>query len=174
LDDNEKTKSQLLSELVELRRRITELETAEAKRKRTEEDLYHSREMLQLVLDTIPQRVFWKDGNFSYLGCNELFAGDAGLDDPSAIVGKNDFELTWKDTAQLYRDDDTLVMGSDTPKLNFEEPQTRPDGSQLWLRTSKVPLHDREGKVIGNVEAGRDANRRLVDHSLPFAPEPLW
>jgi len=160
LDDNEKTKSQLLSELVELRRRITELETAEAKRRRTEEDLYHSRQMLQLVLDTIPQRVFWKDRNFSYLGCNKLFAGDAGLDDPSAIVGKNDFELTWKDTAQLYRDDDTLVMGSDASKLNFEEPQTRPDGSRLWLRTSKVPLHDWEGKVIGILGTYEDITER--------------
>jgi PAS domain S-box-containing protein len=149
MDDNAKSKSQLLSELAELRRRVIELEEAEATHKKTEEDLYQSRQMLQLVLDTIPQRVFWKDRNFSYLGCNRHFARDAGLEDPSAILGKNDFELGWKDVAHLYRADDSLVMETDTPKLNFEEPETTPDGGRIWVRTSKVPLHDRDGKVIG-------------------------
>src|SRR3989304_4191995 len=106
MDDNDKSKSQLLSELAELRRRVIELEVAEATHKKTEEDLYQSRQMLQLVLDTIPQRVFWKDRNFSYLGCNRHFAEDAGLEDPSALLGKNDFELQWKDVAHLYRADD--------------------------------------------------------------------
>jgi len=118
-------------------------------RKQAEEELYRSRQMLQLVLDNIPQRVFWKDRNFAYLGCNKAFAQDAGFDDSNALIGKNDFELSWIDTAELYRADDRLVMESDSPKLNYEEPQSRPDGSQLWLRTNKVPLHDREGNVIG-------------------------
>ncbi len=149
MDDDSKSKSQLVSELAELRRRVTELETAEAKHKGTEEDLYQSREMLQLVLDTIPQRVFWKDRNFSYLGCNRPFAKDAGLEDPGAILGKQDFELGWKDLAQSYRDDDRMVMEMDTPKLSFEEPETTPEGGRNWVRTSKVPLHDRDGNVIG-------------------------
>jgi PAS domain S-box-containing protein len=156
MDDDSKSKSQLVSELAELRRRVTELETAEANHNGTEEDLYHSQEMLQLVLDTIPQRVFWKDRNFSYLGCNRPFARDAGLDDPNAILGKHDFELGWKDLAQSYRDDDMLVMETDTPKLNFEEPETTPEGGRIWVRTSKVPLHDRDGNVIGILGAYED------------------
>jgi two-component system sensor histidine kinase/response regulator len=149
MDDNAKGKLELLGELAELRRRVTELEVAEAKHKGTEEELYQSRQMLQMVLDTIPQRVFWKDRNFSYLGCNRPFARDAGLSDPSVIVGKHDFELGWKDLAQSYRDDDGLVMETNTPKLDFEEPETTPEGGRIWVRTSKVPLHDREGNVIG-------------------------
>jgi PAS domain-containing protein len=46
--------------------------------------------MLQLVLDTIPQRVFWKDRNLNYLGCNQAFALDAGLKTSTEITGKND------------------------------------------------------------------------------------
>ena len=57
--------------------------------------------MLQLVMDTIPQRVFWKDRNFVYRGCNRVFAEDAGIDSPEDIVGKNDFELSWKESAPL-------------------------------------------------------------------------
>ena len=47
------------------------------------------REMLRSILDTIPQRVFWKDVNSNYLGCNRPFAQDAGVGDPAKIVGKS-------------------------------------------------------------------------------------
>jgi len=160
MKDEDKPKTQLIDELTELRKRVTQLETAEIEYKRIKEELYQSRKMLQLVLDNIPQRVFWKDRNFSYLGCNRPFAQDAGLSDPSEIVGKNDFELGWKELAQLYRDDDKLVMDTDIPKLNFEEPETTPDGGQLWLKTSKVPLRDREGKVIGILGTYEDITAR--------------
>jgi PAS domain S-box-containing protein len=133
-----------------------------AERKRTDEELYQSRQMLQLVLDTIPQRVFWKDRNYVFLGCNKPFAQDAGLSDPNQIIGRNDFELSWRDVAQLYRDDDKLVMETDTPKLNFEEPQIAPDGSRLWLKTSKVPLHDKDGIVIGILGTYEDVTERKL------------
>ena len=64
-----------------------------SERKRAEEELYRSRQMLQSILDSIPQRVFWKDRNCIYLGCNRAFATDAGVNKPAEIVGKNDFEL---------------------------------------------------------------------------------
>ena len=118
-------------------------------RKRAEEELYQSRNMIQSILDNIPQRVFWKNRNINYLGCNRAFALDAGLGDPAEIVGKNDFDLSWKETAELHRKDDRLVMEQETPKLNFEEPLAQPDGSRHWLRTNKLPLRDRAGQVIG-------------------------
>lgn len=165
--DRKKHTSDHLSGLAELRRRVEELEIAEAGHKKTEEDLYQSRQMLQLVLDTIPQRVFWKRLDFSYLGCNRPFANDGGIDDANLIIGKNDFELGWKDVAQLYRDDDRTVMETNTPKLNFEEPQTRLDGSQYWLRTSKVPLHDRNGNVIGILGTYEDiTERKQIEEAL--------
>ena len=108
-----------------------------------------SEQLLQIVIDSIPQRVFWKDRNFVYLGCNRSFALDAGLDDPSLIVGKDDFDLAWKATADLYVADDRLVLESNTAKIGIEEPMTFTDGRTIWLRTSKVPLHDASGAVFG-------------------------
>jgi PAS domain S-box-containing protein len=128
---------------------------AEAERK-----LYESQEMLQLVLDTIPQRVFWKDRRFRYLGCNRPFARDAHLEDPAAIIGKEDFALSWKESAELYRADDRFVMESGVPKLNYEEPQAGPAGSMLWLRTSKVPLRDVEGNVFGILGTYEDVTEK--------------
>ncbi|HEX2972441.1 MAG TPA: PAS domain S-box protein [Tepidisphaeraceae bacterium] len=121
-------------------------------RRRAEASMQTSQEsqkMLQLVLDTIPVRVFWKDRESRFLGCNRLLAQDAGLDSPQDIIGKVDSELAWKQQAELYRADDRQVIETGTAKLNYEEPQTAPDGRQLWLRTSKIPLRDVHGTIIG-------------------------
>jgi diguanylate cyclase (GGDEF)-like protein/PAS domain S-box-containing protein len=131
-------------------------------RKRTEEELYRSRQMLQTILDTIPQRVFWKDRNCIYLGCNRILAIDAGLNNPAEIIGKSDFDLAWRETAEVYRADDKLVMEQGSAKLGFEETQDRPDGGRVWLRTSKLPLWDREGKVIGVLGTYEDITERKV------------
>jgi PAS domain S-box-containing protein len=118
-------------------------------KKKIEEALLRSRSMLETVLDTIPVRVFWKDLDSNYLGCNRPFANDSGLDSPEELIGKNDFQTGWKDQAEFYRADDRAVMESGLPKLRYEEPQTTPDGSTIWLRTSKIPLQDVDGKTIG-------------------------
>jgi PAS domain S-box-containing protein len=118
-------------------------------RKRMDEALFTSQQMLQTVLDSIPQRVFWKDRNSVFLGCNLPLALDAGFSDPAKIVGKTDYDHASRATAELYRADDRQVMETGQPRINYEEPQVRPDGSPAWLRTSKVPLRDREGTIIG-------------------------
>jgi PAS domain S-box-containing protein len=118
--------------------------------------------MLQLVLDHIPQRIFWKDTNFKYLGCNKLFAIDAGLNEPSEIIGMDDFKLAWKKTAKLYRTDDTYVMQSKQPKLKYQEPVDRPDGSMMWVETNKLPLLDKNGNVIGLLGTYEDITDRKL------------
>ncbi len=118
-------------------------------RKLAEEELRESQQMLQLVMDNIPVRVFWKDLDSNYLGCNRPFALDAGLQSPEEIIGRNDFEMGWAEQADSYRSDDRLVMETGRPKLGYEEPQTTPDGGRIWLRTNKVPLCDAEGKIKG-------------------------
>ncbi len=160
MEDKKKTKAELLKEISELRQQVKRLENAEIDSKQIENELYQSREMLQLILDTIPQRVFWKDLDFNYLGCNEKFAIDADLTSPFEIVGKNDYELTWKELGNLYREDDKNVIENDSPKLDFEEFIVQSNGKKLWLKTSKVPLHNRSGKVIGLLGTYEDITKQ--------------
>ena len=127
-----------------------------------EEELYRAHQMLQTILNTIPQRVFWKDRNCTYVGCNRAFATDAGLNNPAEIIGKSDFDLVWSETAEVYRTDDKLVMEQGSAKLGYEEIQDRPDGGRVWLRTSKLPLSDREGKVTGVIGTYEDITERKV------------
>jgi PAS domain S-box-containing protein len=129
--------------------------------------LEESRAMLARVLDAIPVRVFWKDTNSVYLGCNKNFAHDAGLDSPQEMIGKDDYAQTWKDQAELYRSDDKQVMSSGQEKINFEEPQTTPDGGQIYLRTSKIPLKDRDGRVYGILGCYEDiTEKKKAEHEL--------
>ena len=117
--------------------------------KQAEEELNTSRDLLSSVLENIPIRVFWKDTDLRYLGCNTPFALDAGMLHPEDLIGKDDFEMGWSEEAESYRSDDKHVIDSDTPKLGYEELQTTPDGHKICLHSSKVPLHDAKGKVIG-------------------------
>ncbi|MEN6440302.1 MAG: PAS domain S-box protein [Syntrophobacter sp.] len=134
------------AELAKANERLT-LEMEE--RREVEQALQESQQMLQLVLDTIPVRVFWKNPDSSYLGCNRPFALDAGLQSPEQIIGRNDFEMGWAEQADLYTADDRLVMESGIPKLGYEEPQTTPEGGRLWLRTNKIPLFGANGQITG-------------------------
>jgi PAS domain S-box-containing protein len=128
--------------------------------KRARDELFNSRQMLQSVLDNIPQRVFWKDRNSVFVGCNKGFVLDCGYEDLGELVGKTDYEHASAATADLYRADDREVMESGRPKINYEEPQIRPDGSQAWLITSKVPMFDRDGQVIGVLGTYEDITER--------------
>lgn len=118
-------------------------------RKRAEMALRESRDLLLSVVEHVPARIFWKDRELRYLGCNTQFAQDAGHSSPDELIGKTDFEMGWKDQAELYRADDMATMTSGQPKLDYEEPQTTPDGKTIWLRTSKVPLRGHDNQVIG-------------------------
>ena len=116
---------------------------------RAQEALRESREVLQAVLNSIPVRVFWKDRNLVYLGCNTPFAQDAGFEKPEDIIGKDDHATNWREQAERYRADDRAVIESGVARFLFEEPQTKPSGEQIHLLTSKVPLRDASGVIVG-------------------------
>lgn len=105
--------------------------------------------LLQKIVDSIPARVFWKDRELRYLGCNTVFAKDAGFSSPEELIGKDDYQMGWRDQAELYRADDFRVLESGEATYAYEEPQTTPDGKTIWLRTSKVPLYNENGEMIG-------------------------
>ena len=149
MEDKKKTKAELLKENTKLRRQVKKLQNAEIKSRQIENELFQSRAMLQLIMDTIPQCVYWKDTNLNYLGCNEKFAEDISIDNPFDIIGKNDFELTWNNLSGLNNEDEKEVIEGDSPKLDYEESMINPNGNRIWLKTSKVPLHDSNGNVLG-------------------------
>jgi len=131
-------------------------------RQKLEVNLAASNSLLKAVIAAMPACVFWKDKNLRYMGCNPVFARDANADTPEDIIGKDDFQMVWKEQAALYRADDQHVMDSGVAKLDYEEPQTTPDGSTIWLRTSKVPLRDDSAEVVGILGVYQDITEQKM------------
>ena len=135
-------------------------------------------ELLNSIIENVPVCIFWKDRSLRFLGCNTSFARDAGFDSPAAIIGKTDYEMAWKDQAEGYRHDDQIVIQSGEAKLNIVEPQTRFDAQDQWLITSKVPLRDKYGSIIGvlgvysNITEIRNAETELRKLSQAVEQSP--
>ncbi|MFX1338176.1 MAG: ATP-binding protein, partial [Promethearchaeota archaeon] len=131
--------------------------------KEAKTDLIKSKEMLQLVLDNIPQFIFWKDINSVYQGCNRNFARVAGVGEPKNIVEKTDYDLPWEQSqAESFYEIDRLVMESNKPESHIIEPQLQADGKKAWLDTNKIPLHNSQGEVVGLLGTYEDITERVL------------
>lgn len=141
-----------------------------SEQKRSEQALQASNEMLNAVIENVPVRVFWKDRESRYLGCNTAFALDAGRNQPKELIGLDDFQLAWREQAELYVADDQRVMDAGIAKLNYDEPQTTLDGEKVWLRTSKVPFRNMADEIVGILGIYKDVTeQKKIDEALRIA-----
>lgn len=149
--------------LVVIVRDITDRKAAERALQKSEQTSRESKQFMELVLNTIPTRVFWKNRDLVFEGGNQVLADDLGFNSPYELIGKTDFDLSENPAdAENYRRDDRTVMESGSAKIGYEEPQTRADGSVRWLETSKIPLRDEEGEVIGVLGTYSDITERKL------------
>lgn len=116
--------------------------------------------LLKTMIDSLPIRIFWKNKNGEYLGANKVFLKDANLNYEWELIGKNDYQMVWKEQAKLYRADDLIVMNSVNAKLNIIEEQTQADGNTISVETSKIPLRDLNNNVIGIIGLYQDITER--------------
>ncbi len=130
-------------------------------RKEMEESLRRSRNMIENIMNSIPQAVFWKDRDGVYLGCNEVFAKVAGVEKARRIIGKTDLELPWtaKD-AMDYREADRRAMDARAPLRHIIEEVQAADGKRIWVDTTKLPLFDEKGNVYGVLGVFEDITER--------------
>jgi PAS domain S-box-containing protein len=159
----------------ELQLQATMLEDEIAKHQRAEEVLREREKMLSLVVNAVPQTIFWKDTESVYVGCNDQFARAAGLTSPAEVVGKTDFDLPWKkEESEGYRLDDREVMRQDRAKYHIRETQQQSDGNWRILDTTKIPLHADGGCVVGVLGVYEDISKRTeVERELKESEERL-
>ena len=144
-----------------------------------------SRQLLRAVIESIPIRVFWKDRESNYLGCNSLFARDAGYTSESDIIGKNDMDI-WPELAEQYMKYDSAITKQGKSLLNMEEMRKLPDGNIDWYQKSKIPLRDIENNIIGIlgtyevITKKRETLQKLEMNEARYrslfedSPIPLW
>lgn len=115
-------------------------------RKRAEETLRISEHKYRLLLENLPQRIFYKDKNSIYISCNENLARDLHIK-PDEIAGKTDYDFYPKELAEKYRASDKRVMKSGQTKDREEE--YIKNGRELIIHTVRTPIRDEKGDIIG-------------------------
>lgn len=135
------------------------------------EYLRRNRNMLTHIMNSIPQAIYWKDREGVYLGCNSVFATQAGFDNPDDIVGKYDLCFQWnKDECEKNCEDERDVMASKKAKTHKLETRRQVDGTAKWLDTTKIPLMDNGGNVEGILVVYEDITaRKSADDELKEA-----
>ncbi|MGA3284516.1 MAG: PAS domain-containing protein [Verrucomicrobiota bacterium] len=150
----------------ELEKRVAE-RTAELAR--TNETLAQAHTLLQAMLDNIPDRIYFKDTQSRFIKCNRAVAKRVGVEDLKQVIGKTDFDFYPSEKAEEFRKDDQRIMQSGEPLLNKTEQVIKPNGEITWSSVTKLPLRDKEGKVVGLVGISRDiTERKQAEDKLAF------
>jgi len=110
----------------------------------------HDSFFISLLIDNLPNCIFWKDKNLVFKGCNKQYALQFGYKTPKDIIGKTDDDLPSTPLLRnKYINDDKEIIASGMAKINYEEQQKQPDGSTKTVLVSKVPVCDTSGEMLG-------------------------
>jgi PAS domain S-box-containing protein len=130
-------------------------------RKEAEEALVAERAVLRTLIDLLPEIVYIKDLEGRKTLANYVDLQYMGAQSEAEVLGKTDFDFYPKDVAAKFYADDQIVLQAGESVLNREEVIVRGDGERRWLLTSKVPLRNEGGQVMGLVGVGRDITERV-------------
>jgi diguanylate cyclase (GGDEF)-like protein/PAS domain S-box-containing protein len=133
-----------------------------------ESDLFRS------MMDNTTDRIYFKDKDSRFLLNNRAQATMFGLRDPSEANGKMDFDFFPEEHARQAYADEQKIMASGKPIVGLEEKVTWPDGHETWISSTKFPLRDRNGRIIGTFGISRDiTERKSMELSIQLATEKL-
>ena len=109
-------------------------------------ELRSREERFRALLKNLPQKIFLKDRNSTYISCNENYARDLNIK-AEEVAGKTDYDFYPKELADKYRADDERIMGAKKGE-DLEEKYIQ-DGRERWVHTAKTPVEDENGDVTG-------------------------
>jgi two-component system, sensor histidine kinase and response regulator len=131
-------------------------------RARAEDALEEERRLLRTLIDHLPDFLYVKDAHSRFVVANISVARQMGVKTGDELLGKNDFDFYPKDLATAFYEDEQSVIRSGQALLDREETGLDRQGNSSWILTTKVPLRDKNGRVVGLVGIGRDITRRKL------------
>lgn len=129
-------------------------------RTQAEEALQHERTLLRLLIDNVPDLMYTKDTACRKTLVNIADVQNMGVKSESEVLGKDDFAFFPKEIAEKFYANDLSVLQTGQPMINKEEYTLNELGQEKWLLTSKFPLRDQSGQIIGLAGIGRDITER--------------
>jgi len=138
---------------------------------KTEEALELEQMIINSLMNNLPDHIYFKDINSRFIRNNKAHALSFGLDDPEQIVGKSDFDFFTKEAARAAFEDEQTVMRTGEPVIK-EEKLTRKDNHVVWFHAMKLPLYNREGRIIGTFGISRDiTQQKYAEETLKQSEE---
>jgi len=128
----------------------------ETLRFKAEEALAFERDLLRAMLDNSPDSIYFKDLKSRFIRCSRALAGHMGIKNPDEAIGKTDFDYFKPEHAQRAFNDEQRIIKTGEPIIAQAEKEALPSGEERWVLTSKVPLRNRQGTVMGTLGISRD------------------
>jgi len=158
----------------------------EQRRIKAEKDLVWDRNLLTMIMENLPDRIYFKDREGRYIRTSRSHAMERGLSDPSEEIGKTDADFSGPEHARKAAEDERRIIQTGEPLVEMEERVTYRDRPDAWHITTKMPLRSRAGQIIGtfgishDITARRAAERRaqesanLLDAIMESSPDSIF
>jgi len=136
------------------------------KSKKAEEALKYEQYLLHTLMNNVPAHIYFKDAESRFVRINKAQTQLFGLNDPRQAIGKTDFDFFTKEHAQKAYEDEQKIIRTGKP-INLEEKETWPDHPDTWVSTTKLPMHDKDDRIIGTFGISMDiTERRKAEEEL--------
>ncbi|MGH7137549.1 MAG: PAS domain-containing protein, partial [Pirellulales bacterium] len=117
-------------------------------------------DLLEVLMDNLPEAIYFKDAASRFIQISRSLARRFGLVDPRQARGKSDFDFFGEEHARQAYENEQALIASGRPVVDLEEKETWPDGRVTWASTTKMPLRDRQGRVVGTFGISHDVTDR--------------
>jgi two-component system CheB/CheR fusion protein len=129
--------------------------------KAAEDALFHERYLLNSLLSSVPDAIYFKDARGRFIRLNHAMATRLGVGDPSIAIGKTAFDLSDHAAAIALHHEDEEVLRSGQPLHYRLEPRQSADGSEVWDMVTRLPLIDRDNAIVGVIAIFRDVTEQV-------------
>ncbi|HJX70428.1 MAG TPA: PAS domain S-box protein, partial [Bacteroidales bacterium] len=150
------TEEELRQNLEEMQTTQEELERQIAENKKVREALEKEMYLMDALMDNVPEYIYFKDLESKFIKNSKSHAVMFGYSDPKKIYGKSDFDFFAKEHARPAYEDEQKIMRTGKPIINLVEKEVKKDGTVSWVSTSKMPLKNQKGKIVGTFGISKD------------------